>query len=163
MSFEPIKSLSWFIRKPLFINRFMHTGIYSHNCIGIFFIVNLSVAANWVHQVNSIFGKKLIWSWTISERAIIQCPDRANISKISTHFGEKHLFYISINLSGSSSTWSTEIMETCDLLGESNTSCAMDASVHMCDYEWTYIFILYSSFKLIVSAFCISIEHWVIL
>lgn len=129
----------------------------------VFFVIDGDIASQGIHQINSVLCLEFEGTGSVCVRAIIQCSNWADISKVPTHLWEEHLLNISVDLCSSPSSWSAQIIEATNLFCESDAASAVDASVHVSDHNWANVFILHCSFELVVSAIIIAIVIWVIL
>lgn len=89
---------------------------------------------------------------------ICQSPYRTEIDKVSTELRAHHFLNISSNLGVFSSSNSSKIHHTCNLFGESDTSCAMNTSIHDSRDQRTKIFVLNCSFIFVEATFSVPID-----
>lgn len=120
--------------------------------------VGVDVGAKGVHDVDGVGGFEFPWSSLEGVWQVVEGADWAEIDNVSRQLVGDHLLDVGGDLIDLSSTNLTEGELTSDLLGESNTSGAMDASGHRGLDERTNILVLNSPLVLSHSALLITIN-----
>lgn len=129
----------------------------------VFLVVHGNIAAEGVHKIDGVFGKKFIGSRGVGKRSIVKGADGANVCEVAAEFGEEKLLDVSVDFGRSASTGRSKIVEASNFLTEADAASAVNASVHMSHHQGPDILILYGPLELVVSAFLISVEMRVVL
>lgn len=120
--------------------------------------MSIDVGAEGVHDIDSVGGLELPWSGLEGVWQVVESTDWAEINDVSRQLIGDHLGNIGGDLIDLTSTNLTEGELTSNLLGESDASCAVDASGHGSLDEWTDVLVLDSSLIFSHSALLISIN-----
>lgn len=115
------------------------------------------IASHALQHINRRSTQELVWSHCVSKGTMVKSSNGTNISKVATYLWSKHFVDICSNFREFSSASSSKIKEPCNLLCKSNTSCTVNASIHVSDDYRAEVLILYSPFEFMISRCFISI------
>lgn len=120
--------------------------------------MSIDIGTKTVHGINSVSGLELPGSSLERVWKIVESTNGAQVDNISGELIGDHRLDISGDLVDLSTTNLSESELTSDLLGESNTSRAMNASSHGGLDEGTDILVLDGTFVFSESAFFVSVN-----